>query len=74
MAYVSYVHMIMFAVFFCLTRTRIFYGIGLPELRKAVSVFHAIEDEIESTEDQVVIGPGSKELIFLTMKVYNGGN
>ncbi|MBU2509723.1 aminotransferase class I/II-fold pyridoxal phosphate-dependent enzyme [bacterium] len=38
---------------------------GLRELREAVSEFHIKNDNINCSPDSVLIGPGSKELMFL---------
>lgn len=38
---------------------------GLPELRAAVAEFHRRANHVPLTADDVLIGPGSKELIFL---------
>ena len=38
---------------------------GFPELRDAVAAFHGGREGINFTGDQVMIGPGSKELMFL---------
>jgi aspartate aminotransferase len=43
---------------------------GLPELRHAVADFHRRVDEIPATGADILIGPGSKELIFLTQLAY----
>jgi aspartate aminotransferase len=46
---------------------------GLRSLRDAVAAFHARRDGIEGrTGADVVIGPGSKELLFLLQLVYDG--
>lgn len=45
---------------------------GLPELREAVADFHRRKDHINATADGVLIGPGSKELMFLLQLVYYG--
>jgi aspartate aminotransferase len=45
---------------------------GLPELRHAVAEHHRREFGIECTEDDVLIGPGSKELMFILQLVYYG--
>jgi aspartate aminotransferase len=39
---------------------------GLAALRAAVADYHRRTDGIEATADDVLIGPGSKELMFLT--------
>ena len=46
--------------------------VGLAELRAAVSDFHNRRDGLESTADDVMIGPGSKELLFMAQLCYNG--
>ena len=46
---------------------------GLRQLRDAVATFHAHRDGIEGrTGDDVLIGPGSKELLFLLQLVFYG--
>jgi aspartate aminotransferase len=45
---------------------------GLPELREAVADFHRRKDHINASPDGVLIGPGSKELMFLLQLVYYG--
>ncbi len=45
---------------------------GLPLLRETVAEFHRIKDEIVSDPESVLIGPGSKELVFLLQLVFNG--
>jgi aspartate aminotransferase len=45
---------------------------GLPELREAVADFHRRKDHINASADGVLIGPGSKELMFLLQLVYYG--
>ena len=45
---------------------------GLPALREAVAAFHRKHDQIEVHPDGVLIGPGSKELMFLLQLVYYG--
>ncbi|MBW6491442.1 MAG: aminotransferase class I/II-fold pyridoxal phosphate-dependent enzyme [Lentimicrobium sp.] len=45
---------------------------GLYELRKAVAAFNLKHQSIETHPDDVLIGPGSKELIFLLQLVYYG--
>jgi aspartate aminotransferase len=44
---------------------------GLPELRSAVADFHRRLHGIEASGDDILIGPGSKELIFLTQLAYD---
>ncbi|MEX0684835.1 MAG: aminotransferase class I/II-fold pyridoxal phosphate-dependent enzyme [Balneolales bacterium] len=45
---------------------------GLPELRDAVASYHYRKQGIECTGDDVMIAPGSKELMFLLQIVYYG--
>lgn len=45
---------------------------GLRELRGAVAEFHRQRDHIEAHPDGVIIGPGSKELMFLVQVAFYG--
>lgn len=45
---------------------------GLPELRKAVADFHRKKDGVDILQENVIIGPGSKELLFLLQMVFEG--
>lgn len=45
---------------------------GLQALREAVADFHRRKDGVDSHPDRVIIGPGSKELVFLLQLVFNG--
>ncbi|MBN1820849.1 MAG: aminotransferase class I/II-fold pyridoxal phosphate-dependent enzyme [Prolixibacteraceae bacterium] len=45
---------------------------GLEELRKAVAKFHREKDHVNIKPENVLIGPGSKELMFLLQLVYYG--
>ena len=45
---------------------------GLRELRERVAAFHGDRYGLEFTAADVMIGPGSKELIFLLQLVYEG--
>lgn len=45
---------------------------GLSALREAVAAYHQRRDGVERTGDEVLIGPGSKELMFLLQLVYYG--
>jgi aspartate aminotransferase len=45
---------------------------GLPQLREAVAAYHRRQEGIEYTREDVLIGPGSKELMFLVQLVYYG--
>ncbi len=44
---------------------------GLPQLRAAVAAHHQARHGLDVTADDIMIGPGSKELIFLTQLVLN---
>lgn len=45
---------------------------GLPSLREAVADFHLRKDGVTAQAQFVLIGPGSKELVFLLQLVFNG--
>lgn len=45
---------------------------GLRELRGAVADFHSKRDKTEAHPDGVIIGPGSKELMFLVQLAFYG--
>ena len=45
---------------------------GLPELRDAVSEYHRRQNGVPSSGDEVLIGPGSKELMFLLQVAFYG--
>lgn len=45
---------------------------GLPELREAVAGYHCRTQGCSHSGDDVLIGPGSKELMFLLQLVYYG--
>ena len=45
---------------------------GLRELRGAVAEFHRNKDGVDASPTGVLIGPGSKELMFLLQLVYYG--
>ena len=45
---------------------------GLPQLRAAVAAFHQRAEGIAYDERDVMVGPGSKELMFLLQLVYYG--
>jgi histidinol-phosphate/aromatic aminotransferase/cobyric acid decarboxylase-like protein len=45
---------------------------GLPELRAAVARFHNRADSLEARPEDVLIGPGSKELMFLLQLAHGG--
>ena len=45
---------------------------GLPQLREAVAGYHRRQEGVEYTREDVLVGPGSKELMFLVQLVYYG--
>ncbi|MHA2338323.1 MAG: pyridoxal phosphate-dependent aminotransferase, partial [Candidatus Hodarchaeales archaeon] len=45
---------------------------GLPALRDAVARFHQTQDNVDIDPENVLIGPGSKELLFLMQLSYYG--
>jgi aspartate aminotransferase len=45
---------------------------GLDELREAVAAQHRRDFDVECSADDVIVGPGSKELMFLLQLVYYG--
>lgn len=45
---------------------------GLPELRAAVAEYHRKRADLACGADDVLVGPGSKELMFLLQLVYYG--
>jgi aspartate aminotransferase len=45
---------------------------GLEELRVAVAKFHQEKDNVNIMPENVIIGPGSKELMFILQLVYYG--
>ncbi|XP_065174575.1 aspartate aminotransferase-like isoform X1 [Sycon ciliatum] len=45
---------------------------GIRPLREAIVKYHAAQDELEFDPDNMIVGPGSKELIFLLMAVFDG--
>jgi aspartate aminotransferase len=45
---------------------------GLPQLREAVAEYHCRMQGVCCSADEVIIGPGSKELMFLLQYVYYG--
>jgi aspartate aminotransferase len=45
---------------------------GLPALREAVANFHRVNDRVDAHPDRVIVGPGSKELMFLLQVAYYG--
>ncbi len=45
---------------------------GLGALREAVAGFHRRKDQIEAHPESVLVGPGSKELMFLLQLVFYG--
>lgn len=45
---------------------------GLPELRDAIAEYHRRRQQIDPVGEDVLVGPGSKELMFLLQLVYYG--
>jgi aspartate aminotransferase len=45
---------------------------GLKELRHLIARFHQSREGVSLCEDRVIIGPGSKEIIFLTQLCHSG--
>ena len=45
---------------------------GLPALREAVAAFHQQKDRVEARPEGVLVGPGSKELLFLLQLTFYG--
>jgi len=45
---------------------------GLPELRQSVAEFHRKKDGVDILPENIIIGPGSKELLFLLQMVFEG--
>ncbi|MCL7474956.1 MAG: pyridoxal phosphate-dependent aminotransferase [Methanosarcinales archaeon] len=45
---------------------------GLPALREAVAGFHRGKDNVDANPEYVMVGPGSKELMFLLQLVFYG--
>lgn len=45
---------------------------GLPSLREAVAEFHHRKHGVEFSAEDVLVGPGSKELMFILQLVYYG--
>ncbi|CAL4093633.1 unnamed protein product, partial [Meganyctiphanes norvegica] len=45
---------------------------GIPELRAALVEFHIRYDDIKLDLEGFVVGPGSKELLYLVMTTFNG--
>jgi aspartate aminotransferase len=45
---------------------------GLPALKEAVASFHKSKDNVDANPDYVLVGPGSKELMFLLQLSFYG--
>ena len=45
---------------------------GLPALKEAVADFHRRKDNVSASGENVIVGPGSKELMFILQLVYYG--
>ena len=51
-----------------------YFIIGIKQLRVAIAEFHKRVDGIPHiSADDVVVGPGTKQLSFLLEEVFNGG-
>ena len=47
---------------------------GIKELRHAIAKFHEDVDGIKGiSPDDIIVGPGTKQLSFLLLEVFNGG-
>lgn len=46
---------------------------GIPELREELTKFHARYDNLSLSSENFVVSPGSKELIYLVMTIFSGG-
>ncbi|MFT6399318.1 MAG: aspartate aminotransferase, partial [Bradymonadia bacterium] len=44
---------------------------GLPELRESVAAYHREWDDFDVTADDILVAPGSKELMFLLQLVFD---
>ena len=51
----------------------IFFNLGTEKLCKAISEFHKRFQDVEFEPHNIIVGCGSKELIFLAMLVFDGG-
>ena len=47
--------------------------IGITELRSSIAKLHKHFDNLTFSKDDVIVGPGSKELIYLVLSVCDGG-
>ena len=45
---------------------------GLPELRHAIAAYHRQVHQLRATASDILIGPGTKELMFLLQLAYDG--
>lgn len=45
---------------------------GTSELRNAICEFHREFDDLDVQPENIIVGPGSKELIFLLLDLFNG--
>lgn len=45
---------------------------GIEELRIEISKFHSRYDGLKIDSEEIIVGPGSKELIFLLFRIFNG--
>lgn len=45
---------------------------GLPQLRSAVAQYHTFRHGVKALPEDVIVGPGSKELMFILQLVFRG--
>lgn len=45
---------------------------GTPELRSSIAKFHKHFEDLDIDPENIIVGPGSKELIFLLLQIFNG--
>lgn len=45
---------------------------GLPQLREAIAAYHRKKDHVEANSEEILVGPGSKELLFLLQLCFYG--
>ena len=50
------------------------YIVGIKELRNAIASFHEKVDYVKGiSADDIIVGPGTKQLSFLLFAVFDGG-
>ena len=51
-----------------------YYLPGIKSLREAIAKFHEKTDDIHGiSPEDIIVGPGTKQLSFLFLTVFNGG-